>query len=860
MDDPVHHYLKAEEARIFADAIIETLRQPLLVLDPQLRVVRANRAFYDSYALTPETTEGRSVYELGDRQWDNPQLRHLLEEILPKNTSFEDFEVRHDFAEQGERIMRLNARRLYDEHGKTQFILLAIEDVTERAQAQEALARQEQELRATLYSIGDAVISTDARGRVVRMNPEAERLTGWSEAEARGRPLEVVFHIVNEQTRKRPVNPVERVLREGVVVGLGNHTLLISRDGQEYAIADAGAPITDKTGKILGAVLIFRDQTRERAAQRALAEARIFADAIIETLRQPLLVLDPQLRVVRANRAFYDNYALTREATEGRPIYELGERQWDIPELRHLLEEILPKNTSFEDFQVRHDFAEQGERIMRLNARRLYDEHGKTQFILLAMEDVTERERLLERLARSERRFRTIVDNTLQGIVIVQDFRIVFANRAFADICGYTLEELYALPPERVRALVHPSDQDLVWGHYMRRLAGAEAPERYEYRGIRKDEEVVWLEMFARPIIYDGRPAVEGAVIDITERRRAQERMRWQAAALETAGNAIFMTDREGHIQWVNPAFTRLTGYTVEEVLGQTPRVLKSGVHSQDYYERLWKTILSGQVWRGETTDRRKDGSLFHAGMTITPLLDEQGRVTRFVSILEDITERKQARERLQQAVLEREALLRELYHRTKNNMQVILSWLSMEATRIGTPEVENSFMDLETRIQTMALVQQKLYESRNLSRINLKDYLEDLARMLYRTYDTTGGRIRLHLDIESLEALIDTAIPCGLLINELMSNAMKHAFPNGKAGEIGLRLYQAGPHEIEMEFWDNGVGLGPDVDLRRQNSLGVQNIFAIAETQMKGLVTYSGEKGLTWRIRLRTDLYEERV
>ena len=131
----------------------------------------------------------------------------------------------------------------------------------------------QEQFRTTLYSIGDAVITTDTGGLVKQMNPVAELLTGWLEAEARGKPLDEVFHIVNEDSREEVENPVKRVLREGQVVGLANHTLLVAKDGAERPIADSGAPIRDETGAITGVVLVFRDQTQERMAQQAVKES-----------------------------------------------------------------------------------------------------------------------------------------------------------------------------------------------------------------------------------------------------------------------------------------------------------------------------------------------------------------------------------------------------------------------------------------------------------------------------------------------------------------------------------------------------------------------------------------------------------
>ena len=247
------------------------------------------------------------------------------------------------------------------------------------------LLEREAALRAVLYSIGDGVITCDRQGKVTLLNPVAEALTGWQEAEALGKPLEEVFRIINEETRQPVENPLQRVLREGIVVGLANHTLLIRRNGEEIPIADSGAPIRIEEDRISGAVLVFRDQSADRAAQRQVDEARRFAEGIVETVREPLMVLDGDLRVVRANPAFYRLFQTTPEDTENHLLYELGNGQWNIPELRRLLEEILPLNTRFNDFEVHHDFPNIGRRIMLLNARRIYHEDNKTRFILLAI-------------------------------------------------------------------------------------------------------------------------------------------------------------------------------------------------------------------------------------------------------------------------------------------------------------------------------------------------------------------------------------------------------------------------------------------------------------------------------------------
>ncbi len=250
---------------LYSESIIATVREPLVVLNGTFEVVFASRAFYDTFGVTPEATEGKVLYELGDAQWDIPRLHELLETVLPEKTSFENFEVEHDFPGIGRRVMLLNARRILSEGSDSKLILLAIEDITGRKRVEEELLRKSEEVQF----------------------------------------------------------------------------------------------------------------------------AHDYAQSIINTVREPLVVLNGTFEVVSASRAFYDTFGVTPEATEGKVLYELGDAQWDIPRLHELLETVLPEKTSFENFEVEHDFPGIGRRVMLLNARRILSEGSDSTLILLAMEVVT---------------------------------------------------------------------------------------------------------------------------------------------------------------------------------------------------------------------------------------------------------------------------------------------------------------------------------------------------------------------------------------------------------------------------------------------------------------------------------------
>jgi PAS domain S-box-containing protein len=254
-------------------------------------------------------------------------------------------------------------------------------------------------LKITLSSIGDGVITADAQGRVNYLNPVAETLTGWALADAAGMEVERVFHIVNETTGRPVEQPVRIVIQRGLTVGLGNHTLLIARDGSQRPIDDSAAAIKDDRGQVVGVVLIFRDITDRRRSERLLESAREYAENIVTTVREPLIVLDAHLRVRSANPSFYQTFQVAPAETEGQFIYDLGDRQWNIPALKTLLEEIIPLNNSFDDWPVEHDFEHIGPKTMMLSARRFPPE-GKYELILLAIEDVTARKRAEEERER----------------------------------------------------------------------------------------------------------------------------------------------------------------------------------------------------------------------------------------------------------------------------------------------------------------------------------------------------------------------------------------------------------------------------------------------------------------------------
>ena len=276
------------------------------------------------------------------------------------------------------------------------------------------------------------------------MNKVAECLTGWPQGEANGHPIATVFQILNESTREPVADPITGVLSTGCAVGLSNRIVLIGRDGTEWILDDGAAPIRDASGTMLGAVLIFRDVSGRRRHERAIGDARAFAEGIVDTLREPLVILDSDFRVKIANQSFYQTFKVSPAQTEGRSLFELGNCQWDMPQLRELLGEILLRDSHFDDFEVDHNFEIIGQRSMILNGRWLPPVGSRSKMILLAIEDVTERRRAANALALSEVRYRRLFETAQDGILLVDPAtgQVFDANPFLTDLLGYSRDEL----------------------------------------------------------------------------------------------------------------------------------------------------------------------------------------------------------------------------------------------------------------------------------------------------------------------------------------------------------------------------------------------------------------------------------
>src|ERR1700694_1844156 len=415
-----------EDIQNYALDIVDTVREPLLVLDTTLRVRSANRAFYQTFQVSSEETENRLIYELGNGQWDIPALRTLLQDIIITSSVFNDFELEHTFPIIGRRVMLLNGRKLRP-GSHTEFLVLAMEDVTERRRSEDDLKAIETYAQNIVDTVREPLLILDTTLRVRSANRAFYQTFQVSLEETENR---LIYELGNGQW---DIPTLRTLLEEIVPLSSVFNDFEWEHDfpaiGRRVMLLNARKLQAGHHGELL--VLAMEDVTERRRSEADLKAIETYAQNIVDTVREPLLILDTTLRVRSGNRAFYQTFQVSLEETEDRLIYELGNGQWDIPDLRTLLEDIVPKSSVFNDFELEHTFPAIGRRVMLLNARKLQaGNHG--ELLVLAMEDVTERRRAAADLKAIETYAQNIVDTVREPLLILDTtLRVRSANRAF---------------------------------------------------------------------------------------------------------------------------------------------------------------------------------------------------------------------------------------------------------------------------------------------------------------------------------------------------------------------------------------------------------------------------------------------
>lgn len=463
---------------------------------------------------------------------------------------------------------------------------------------------------------------------------------------------------------------------------------------------------------------------------------------------------------------------------------------------------------------------------------------------------LAEHTRTIVALKESEERFRSAFEYAAIGMALVGiDGRWLRVNQTLCEILGYSKVEMLN---HSFHDFTNPEDLESDKGHVRRLLRGDVRSYQTEMRYYHKLSSIVWV-LLSVSLLRSSREEplyLIAQIQNITERKRGEESIVMQARVLQNMSEGVCLADENGLIVYANAAEEEMFGYTPKELIGQRVALLtQSSTDENHSVAEITEHVRTKSAWFGECTNQRKDGSRFTTSSNMS-VLEISGR-KYLVCVQEDITEKKRADEQIKKSLKEKDILLKEIHHRVKNNLQVISSLLSLQSGYIDDKRTQELFRDSQNRVRSMALIHEKLYQAQDLAKVDFREYALSLVAMLFRSYGTNSGSIKLNLAVDQLFLSIDTAIPIGLVINELVSNSLKYAFPNGRSGSISIDFHEGINDQFTLVFRDDGAGMPKEFDFDKTPTLGLR-LVKILTHQIGGELVFHHQGGTEFSITFK--------
>jgi diguanylate cyclase (GGDEF)-like protein/PAS domain S-box-containing protein len=572
----------------------------------------------------------------------------------------------------GEKLTTELHGSLLRKRGKFAGMVGIMRDVTERKRAEEALRESEEELEAIFNTVRDGIALLDMTGKVIKINKRITETTGYTEKDIVGKRFTLLKMLTPKSIAKMVAAfPKTIAGKQGPPYEVEGYT-----KAGEKRLGEIYSSLLSIKGKAAGVAVVLRDITAQRQTEELLKKERESLFSILQEAPNGVALIDKDGRYLYVNPAFtaITGYSLQDIAT-GKDWFR---KAYPDPRYRGEVIEMWKRDFARKAIdRITNVRCKDGEvRAIEFKGTVLRDDQA-----IVILTDITKHK-------RAEEAYHAVVEHSLQGLHILQDQREVFVNSAYAAMLGYTVEELLALSPKQVRNLVHRDDREFLKGYF----EGTVLPQRYEYRIIRKDGSVRWVEAFPSRMEYQGRPAVQVAMVDITERKEAEATLRNSEeryrTLVESSTDAILMLDRERNAIACNQAFLDLFGYRKGEVEGKSIRIIHLSEKSFHTYGKTTYSLVDrvGSL-REEWDLKRKDGTIFSAEIVTSPVRAPDGTTTGYICIIRDITERKRAEEELEymathdvltglpNRTLFNDRLIMALSHarRSQNNLAVML-------------------------------------------------------------------------------------------------------------------------------------------------------------------------------------------
>ncbi len=640
--------------------------------------------------LRPEIAPSFGACTLSDElAWSAGHLV-VVEEIVPSPS--------------GDIVLSLGKVPLFHPDGRRRGLVVVGEDITERKRVEEALRENEDRYRDLVDNSLELITTNDLDGNILSANETATRITGY--------PLEALLKmnmadLVAPKMRHLFPEHLKTLRTFGKAAGIMQ--IQTAQGDIRFWEYNSSVRTEGVAQPVVRAMAL--DITERRAAEKALRASESQLQVILESTDDGILAVDLQGKILKTNHRFAELWKIPKT------LLASGD---DEALLNHVLSQLSDPDAFLKKVRALYSSDATDLDLIHFKDGRCFERFSSPMLEgpavtgrVWSFRDITARKQSEEALKNSEEKLRIIIEHSSQ----------LFYSHTPDNLLTYVSPQVDAFLG------TGPEDAFRPWTDFLtdnpvnaigveltrKAIETGESQRPYELELLSADGRKLWVEVHESPVVQDGKTsAMVGALTDITERKRAHDQLRLQGSALEAAANAITITDRQGVIQWINPAFTALTGYSAAEAIGNPPgSLVKSGKHDQAFYVAMWATLNAGEVWKGEITNRRKDGSLYIGEKIITPLINDAGEITNFTSVEQDITERRTMQQSLQeQASLLDKAqdaiLVRDLEHRIlywNKGAERLYGWTAEEM--IGHIPLDDVYDDLGRFDEAQKLVLQ---------------------------------------------------------------------------------------------------------------------------------------------------------
>ncbi len=803
--------------------VLQNLSDCVVITDLKGNLTYVNDAVVELLKYTREELIGKPVTVFGEEPHNFISQTEIVEHTLKQGCW--SGQVVNYSAEGKKIIFDSKIHVLRDGNGSPYALVGISHDVTEEKEREEELRESEEKFRTLAENLPGIVYiyefeQKSEKRKMLYVGPGFEEMVGETFAAKVDYDVNKFFDYVHPDDFEELQQVAEKCLEDNTPL---NHEYRIQeKSGDVIWVRTISRGKVLPNGNILWQGVLINVTERRQIEQKIRESERLYKD-LFENANDIIWISDINAVLKKVNNQFHDVLGYESDKLLEKKIHEIVIQEDKEKSIQNY-QQVLEGDTV--EYEARFVTQDNNVRTIWINLRPIYDGDLITE-IQGVGRDITIRKDIVQRLRESENKYRSLY-NSIHDMILLHGIeddqtltRIVEVNDEVVKKLGYSRKELYKMTPDQIRI---SNDEE-----YSEKRAEELLKTNsllFETYLTSKDGSVIPVEINSRIITVDDQRLVLAIARDISDRKEAENLIKrkeeFSTALFEYNPVETIVVDKQGKIVRFNKA--------IAEERSRAPKIGDvmykdfASSHTKDMYKNMMDAIKTGKQKVIPDAYYKRGKSSRHWHITIAPFPDGAIITAR------DITRQVEAERQLKEEIEQKELLIREINHRVKNNFAIVSSLLNIQKQNIEDEDIRVIFDEAQNRIESIALVHKKLYSASDLAHIDFSDYIDSLIHQLHASFELQRGNIALDLDIKDVTLDISKAIPCGLIINELITNAFKHGFTKGGQGTINVVMHYKNDDEIELIIANDGKPFPIDIDFRNTQSLGLQLVTSLVQ------------------------------